>query len=102
MSKTQREKTPIGQKSGQPKTGSHSTTSKPPLTSKSSSQSLNTKLQATAKPTANGKKQKKKKQIYDVNVTIDLVSAISQTLIAFSKRLSHKERVPKYVFAFDS
>lgn len=61
-----REKTPIGQKGGP---------NKPPLTSKSSSQSLNTKVQSSVSSRPLSKqKQKKKKQIYDVNVTIDLVS----------------------------
>lgn len=71
----QRERTP----SGHTKHGSVTTptSNKPPLTSKSSSQSLNGKLSTNAsiKPaTRPGQKHKKKKQIYDVNVTIDLVS----------------------------
>lgn len=76
----QRERTPSGQRSiGHTKHGSVTTptSTKPPLTSKSSSQSLNGKLSTNAsiKPaTRPGQKQKKKKQIYDVNVTIDLVS----------------------------
>lgn len=75
----QRERAPSGQRSiGHSKHGSVTTppSTKPPLTSKSSSQSLNGKLSTTAsiKPaTRPGQKQKKKKQIYDVNVTIDLV-----------------------------
>lgn len=82
----QRERTPSGQRSvshGHHHKGSATTptSNKPPFTSKSSSQSLNGKLSAnaataTTKPPAArpGQKQKKKKQIYDVNVTIDLVS----------------------------
>lgn len=80
----QRERTPSGQKSiGHTKHGSVTTptSTKPPLTSRSSSQSLNGKLSTNAsiKPaTRPGQKQKKKKQIYDVNVTIDLVSNLLQ------------------------
>ncbi|XP_031628406.1 calmodulin-A-like isoform X4 [Contarinia nasturtii] len=83
----QRERTPSGQRSVGHGHGHHKgsattpTSNKPPFTSKSSSQSLNGKLSTnpsvrpvttTTAPTRPGQKQKKKKQIYDVNVTIDL------------------------------
>ncbi|XP_055297240.1 calmodulin-like isoform X2 [Sitodiplosis mosellana] len=85
----QRERTPSGQRSvghGHHHKGSATTptSNKPPFTSKGSSQSLNGKLSTnpsmkpvtattpTTAPTRPGQKQKKKKQIYDVNVTIDL------------------------------
>lgn len=70
----QREKTPLGQKGGQQKVHP---TSKPLLSSKNSSQSLNGRVPTTttgSSKTSNKNQKKKKHQTYDVNVTIDLVS----------------------------